>query len=75
MENFTKTAIEAKTKYNIDYKIMLIDALKRFSENPATIENFSCYLDQHFFNGYLEKFASSPLDFISELEQFSKVEV
>lgn len=58
----------------MEEKNILIEALKRFSENPETIENFSSYLDSHFLT-WCEKWAKTPDGFIFELDQFSRVEV
>lgn len=65
-------AIQDLKKYDIDYRKILVDALKRFTEKPENIENFSSYLDRHFYK-WLDKFANNPLSFICELDQFSKV--
>lgn len=58
----------------MEEKNILIEALKRFAENPETIENFSAYLDRHF-TAWCEKWAKTPDGFISELDHFSRVEV
>lgn len=58
----------------MEEKNILIEALKRFAENPETIENFNSYLDKHFI-AWCEKWAKTPEGFISELDQFSRVEV
>lgn len=54
-------------------KEMLIDALKRFAENPDAIENLDGYLDRHF-SAWCEKYANNPESFIWELDQFSRIE-
>lgn len=55
------------------YKCELIQAIENFSKNPEALENFSDYLDRHFYT-WLEKFAADPIDFICELKMFSVME-
>ena len=69
---YEKQALQDLENYDIDYRKMLVDALKRFTEKPENVENFSSYLDRHFYK-WLDKFANNPLSFICELDQFSKV--
>ena len=52
----------------------LCDAIRKFADNPAAIENFESYLDHHFDTWY-EKFASTPDGLISEFNMFSGLEV
>lgn len=50
----------------------LITAIKGFNENPAALENFECYLNIHFVT-WCEKYATTPDNFINELNHFSKI--
>ena len=54
------------------YKSELIKAIQNFNNNPAALENFSNYLETHFYT-WLDKFAADPINFICELKMFSEI--
>jgi hypothetical protein len=72
LSTMEEKARELENFCNINLKDELIQALKNFSNNPDAIENFSSYLDTHFYK-WLDKFAYDPISFIDELKQFSKI--
>ena len=52
---------------------ILCDAIRKFAENPAAIENFESYLSYHF-DVWHNKFASTPDGLIDEFKMFSSIE-
>ena len=54
-----------------------IGAIKRFGENPETLENFEDYLNRHF-KVWLEKYAHTSKDsfeyLTSEIKHFSEIQ-
>jgi hypothetical protein len=51
----------------------LITAIKKFNENPETLDNLESYLNNHF-DAWACKWANTPEGFINELKQFSEIE-
>ena len=52
---------------------VLCNAIRKFAENPAAIENFEDYLSHHF-EIWLEKYASTPDNLANEFKEFSTIE-
>lgn len=50
----------------------LISALNNFKDKPENIENLKSYLT-HCYKGFIEKYANTPENFISELLHFSEM--
>ena len=57
--------------YNIEADI-IIQAIKRFNNNPEGLENFELYLSMHLA-GWLKQYASTPEGLASELKAFSSI--
>lgn len=51
----------------------LCDAIRKFSENPKSIDNMEFYLNQHF-ELWFNKFVNTPEGLISEMELFSTID-
>ena len=52
---------------------ILIEALKRFAENPGALENFESYLT-YCSDQWLATYASTPAGLAAELDHFSKID-
>lgn len=48
------------------------NAIRHFAQNPEAIDNFESYISIHF-DKWLEKWASTPGGFASELTHFSHI--
>ena len=59
---------------NKKYAEMFINAIKEIATKPDNLDNFECYLSNHF-DYWLEKFANTPVGLASELKQFAEMEV
>ena len=55
------------------YSKALCDAIRKFAENPAALENFELYLNRHF-DIWFKKYANTPDGLTSEFYQFSTIE-
>lgn len=51
-----------------------VEAIKEIAQKEANIENFECYLGQHFAE-WLEKFASTPEAITAELQAFASMQI
>lgn len=51
----------------------LCDAIRKFKDNPAAIDNFESYLSYHF-DAWYEKFANTPDGLIDEFNHFAAIE-
>lgn len=51
----------------------LCDTIRKFSENPAGIDNMELYLNRHF-ELWFKKFVTTPEGLISEMELFSTID-
>lgn len=52
----------------------LCEAIKTLAAKPANLENFECYLSHHFPE-WLNRWASTPADLVSEMRSFAEMEV
>lgn len=62
-----------KTKENAEAAAVMIQAIRKFNENPEALENLRLYLENHF-DIWMEKFAYNPLNLSYELKMFSEIE-
>lgn len=50
------------------------EAIKKFTENPAALENLENYLSHHF-DVWVQKYAYDPESLTSELNHFASIEI
>ena len=51
-----------------------VEAIKTFSEKPENLDNFELYLSHHF-DVWLEKYANTPENLVSEFKQFAEMKM
>ena len=52
----------------------LVKAIRTFSEKRENLDNFELYLSHHF-DVWLEKYANTPENLVSEFKQFAEMEM
>ena len=50
-----------------------IEAIKTMASNEKALDNFQCYLENHF-SVWLEKYANTPDGITAELKNFAEME-
>ena len=51
-----------------------VEAIKTFLEKPENLDNFELYLSHHF-DVWLEKYANTPENLVSEFKQFAEMKM
>ena len=51
-----------------------IEAIKTIASKPENLENLESYLAAHFAN-WINKFASTPEDLVSEIQEFANMTI
>ena len=52
----------------------LIEAIKTMAAKPENLDNFESYLSHHF-DVWMENYANTPENLVSEVKQFAEMEV
>lgn len=50
----------------------LCEAIRKFAESPAALDNFETYLSYHF-GSWFDKWASDPRGLVGEFERFAAI--
>lgn len=58
---------------NEELAMRLYEAIKSMVEKEGCLENFTSYLT-HNFDGWYDKFASTPKGLVNEFEMFSNID-
>ena len=51
-----------------------IKAIKTIAASPENLDNFECYLSQHF-DAWMKQFAYDPATLTSEIKHFAEMEI
>lgn len=60
--------------YNTQLAHQFIEAIKKIASKEQNLNNFECYLSQHF-ETWLKKYASTPEGITAELKSFANMEI